>query len=219
MVDLARVGMRANATHLRRMRPHAKQLATLVATAGELEARATDDALELFDLIMTSELLAKAERATAAAQVRRYPRVSRDARCLSRAVAVLLESQDWDQDITLGALRDMIAAVVPWSALRAAVERINEVLPPEVDPDAEWRSALMTRYPLVRKFLRLLVETIEFGATAQAAPVLEALRALPDLLDAGVTKASPDRVPGRPQGGGRRRPAGLEGPGVPQGPP
>jgi hypothetical protein len=49
----------------------------------------------------------------------------------------------------------------------------------------------MTRYPLVRKFLRLLVETIEFGATAQAAPVLEALRALPDLLDTGATRRVP----------------------------
>jgi hypothetical protein len=44
VVDLARVGMRANATHLRRMRPHAKQLATLVgwfATAGASPSRSS----------------------------------------------------------------------------------------------------------------------------------------------------------------------------------
>ena len=191
VVDLARVGMRANATHLRRLRPHVKQVATLVATAVELEAKATDNALELFDLIMTSELLAKAERATAAEQAKRYPRVSRDARCLSQAVAVLLESEDWDQDLSVGVLRSMIEAVVPWPVLRAAVDSITAILPPQVDPDSEWRSALSRRYPLARKFLRLLVETVEFGATAQAAPVLEAFKALPDLLDAGATKRVP----------------------------
>jgi hypothetical protein len=62
VVDPARVGMRANTTHLRRLRPRVKQVATLATATVELEARATDDALELFDLIMTSELLAKSDR-------------------------------------------------------------------------------------------------------------------------------------------------------------
>jgi len=83
---------------------------------------------------------------TSAEQLRRYPQVGRDAQCLSKAVGVLLETEDWDQDLTVVALRDMIEAVVPWTALRAAVEHVNQVLPPHVDPDAEWRSALVTRY-------------------------------------------------------------------------
>jgi hypothetical protein len=45
-----------------------------------LEARATDDALELFDVIMTNELLARAERASKTDRLHRYPRLSRDAR-------------------------------------------------------------------------------------------------------------------------------------------
>ncbi|WP_159928849.1 MULTISPECIES: hypothetical protein [Nocardia] len=49
----------------------------------------------------------------------------------------------------------------------------------------------MTRYPFVRKFLRLLVETIEFGATTDVAPVLAALKDLPELLDKGPTKRVP----------------------------
>lgn len=88
VVDLSRVGMRATVTVLRQIRPHVKQVATMVATAVELEALATDQALELFDLIMTTELLAKAERATTAEQIRRYPRVGRDAQCLAKAVGV-----------------------------------------------------------------------------------------------------------------------------------
>jgi len=60
--------------------------------------------------------------------------------------------------------------------LRASVASIHQMLPPEADPDGEWRSALMNRYPLVRRFLRVLVETIEFGATTDAKPVLSALK-------------------------------------------
>jgi hypothetical protein len=59
------------------------------------------------------------------------------------------------------------------------------------DPDGEWRSVLMNRYPLVRKFLRVLVETIEFGATTDAEVVLSALKELPGLLEAGPTKRVP----------------------------
>jgi hypothetical protein len=49
----------------------------------------------------------------------------------------------------------------------------------------------MSRYPLVRKFLRLLAETVEFGAPTDATPVLEALKSLPALLGVGPTKRVP----------------------------
>ena len=65
------------------------------------------------------------------------------------------------------------------------------MVPPGVDPDGEWRTALLTRYPLVRRFIRLLTTTIEFGATTDAAPVLYALTSLPDLLDADATRRVP----------------------------
>lgn len=187
-VDLARRGMTSNATDLRRTRPYPKRLATLLATVVYLEAKATDDALELFDVIMTSELLARAERRSSADKLKRYPRMSKDATRLAAAVAVLLEAEEWDEGVTIAVLWDHIGNVVSKAALRAS---INEILPPDADPDGEWRSALMTRYPFVRKFLRLLVETIEFGATTDAQPVLDALRALPDLLGKGPTKAVP----------------------------
>ncbi len=57
--ELARDGMVRNATALRRRRPHDKRLATLLAAVVYLRAKATDDALELFDVIMANELLAR----------------------------------------------------------------------------------------------------------------------------------------------------------------
>src|SRR5262249_34088855 len=41
--------------------------------------------------------------------------------------------------------------------------------------------------------LRLLVETVQFGATTDAAPILYAFNALPDLLDAAPTRRVPAR--------------------------
>lgn len=50
---------------------------------------------------------------------------------------------------------------------------------------------MVDRYAVVRRFVPKLCETIEFGATADAAGVLDALRGLPELLDARPTKRVP----------------------------
>jgi TnpA family transposase len=117
--------------------------------------------------------------------------MSKDASRLKTAVEVLLEAEEWGADVTLAVIWDAIENVVSRAELRAAVANINEVVPPGADPNGEWRSALLARYPFVRKFLRLLVENVEFGASADAVPVLYALNDLPDLLDAGPTKRVP----------------------------
>src|SRR5664279_1333622 len=64
LLGLATHDIAGKTTLLRRMsREH--RLAVLLATVLALSARATDDALELFDLVMTTELLSKAEREAA----------------------------------------------------------------------------------------------------------------------------------------------------------
>jgi TnpA family transposase len=191
VVDLARAGMTSNATSLRRRSPYEKRLATLLATVVYLEAKATDDALELFDLVMTSELLARAERQSAQDKAKRYPRVTRDAGRLAAAVDVLLQASELEPDVTVPRLWELIEDVVSRVELRAAVANIHEVLPPGVDPDAEWQAALCRRLPLARKFVRPLAETIEFGATADAAKVLIALHGLPELLEVRPSKRVP----------------------------
>ena len=47
----------------------------MVATVKVLSARATDDVLELFDLLMVTDLMSKAERESRDEKLRRYPRV------------------------------------------------------------------------------------------------------------------------------------------------
>ena len=191
MIELARWGVTGKAPALRR-HPPPRKLATLVATVAHLEAKATDDALELFDLLMTTELLAQAQRQYKAETLRRYPQVSVDAARCATAVRVLLESVDRGEDVTLAVVWQAIETVVSRADLRAAVDNIAAVTPPShADPGGEWRTLLVERYPLVRRFLTRLCTVIEFGATAEAAPVLQALLELPGVLDSRATMRVP----------------------------
>jgi hypothetical protein len=170
VVELARWGMAGKAAALRR-HPRARRLATLLATVVYLEAKATDDALELFDVLMVNDLLARAQRQSRAERVRQFPRVARDAARCAAAVAVLLDSEDGV--VSLSAIWEAIDAVVPRSDLRAAVANIGALAPPlDADLGGEWRAGLVERYAVVRRFLPRLCATIDFGATAEAVPVL-----------------------------------------------
>jgi hypothetical protein len=189
LVELARYGMagKANANLLRR-HPRPRRLATLLATVVHLQTRAIDDALELFDFLMTRELLAKAHRQSRQEILHRYPQVSREAGKLAAAMAVLLRLTDAGTPVSLEDLWRAIEEVVPRSDIRAAVDSLRQVVPaPNEDPDAEWRGALVQRFGVVQRFLLKLVSVIEFGATAEAKPLLEAFRSLPVLLDARPT--------------------------------
>ena len=190
VVELARWGMAGKAPALRR-HPRGRRLATLLATVVYLEAKAIDDALELFDVLMVNDLMARAQRQSAAEKVRQYPRVSRDAARLAAAVGVLFEASV-DEEVTLAEIWGAIDDVVPRSELRAALDSVASLTPaPQADPGGEWRGLLLERYTVVRKFVPLLVGTIEFGATAEAAGVLDALRGLPGLMDARATRRVP----------------------------
>ena len=184
VLELARYGMNAKAPFLRR-HPYSRKLAALLATVVYLEGKATDDALELFDLLMTTDLLARAERESSKDKLRRYPRMSRDGARCATAVQVLLEAAEWGPDVGLAMVWDMIETRVSRAELRAAVARLAEVAPPpDAEPAGEWRALLVERYPTVRRFLPLLCTVIPFEATAEAAPVLAAFRRLPELVEA-----------------------------------
>ncbi|PZS27965.1 MAG: Tn3 family transposase [Pseudonocardiales bacterium] len=182
VVDLARYGMAAKAPALAR-HDDPRRRATLLATARRLQVRAVDDALDLFEVLMSTQLLAHAEQESGKDKLRRYPRISRDAGRLAAAVGVLLEASEWGGPVSLERVWEAIEDVVTRSELRTAVEHIVEVAPPpDADPDGEWRQRLVTRYPSVRGFVPLLCQVIDFDATAEATEVLAALQALPDLL-------------------------------------
>jgi hypothetical protein len=152
----------------------------LVATVVALSARAADDVLELFDTLMTTELLSKAERESANEKLRRYPRVSCNAGKLAAAVKLLLAL---DLDAGLAAVWELIENEVPKHELRAAVAAIDELGPPtDAELDGQRMEELAGRLATVRPFLPLLMETVEFGATGDGVAVLAAMRTLATLL-------------------------------------
>jgi hypothetical protein len=75
VAELARYGLSGKAPALKR-HPAERRLATMLAAVGQLEGRAVDDALELLDVLMVSDLLARAvgsRTRRSCAATRRYP--------------------------------------------------------------------------------------------------------------------------------------------------
>ena len=181
-MDLARYGMAAKAPRLRR-HPRARRLATLLATVVRLQAASIDDCLELFDLLIVTELLGKAKRETDKQRAREHPKLARASVKLAAAVRTLLDASSSERSMDLDEVWQQIEQVVPRWQLRVAVETVQELVPfDDEDDEGEIRKRLAERIRLVGGFLRELTEVIEFGTTPEGAPVLEEMRRLPALL-------------------------------------
>jgi hypothetical protein len=87
-------------------------------------------------------------------------------------------------------LWEQIETVVARGELRAALTTVEE-LAAHVDEDdeADLRARLAERNRVVSGFIKPVTEVIEFGSDAEGAPVLEAMRRLPELV------AGPHRRP------------------------
>jgi TnpA family transposase len=192
VIELARYGLAAKAPKLAR-HPYRRRIATLLATVRWLQVTATDDALELFDVLMSNELIGRATKTVDQETLRRHVGEARDAQVLKRVVQVLLEAEDWGENVPLDLVwEEIVKAVGSKEKVRAVVERVEASAPPAgTDSQGAWRAGVVERYATVRPFVKVLCEVIEFGATADAAPVLTAMRDLPALLDAKATKRVP----------------------------
>lgn len=181
--ELAKYGMRADASALKR-HPDGRRLATLLATVRHLEGKSVDDTL---DLLMATELVNKAQNASNKEKVRKHPKLAKSAARLAVAVEALFESDGWggpDEEVRVAEVWEAIETVISRADLRAALVLVNDsVLPADAaDPD-DWRAELVGRYTTVSGFLKVLSEVISFGANAEGAPVLEAMKSLPDVLN------------------------------------
>jgi hypothetical protein len=129
----------------------------------------------VLDLLITSHLLAKAERAGKAEQLRTLPKLRLAARHVASAMEILMGAPQatGDRLVSLAEVRNEIERVVPREKLSAAVEVIAAFVPAtDDDAAAAWRAELVKRYRTVRQFIELLLETIEFRAVETGRPVL-----------------------------------------------
>ena len=193
--ELARYGMTADAWLIRR-HPDDRRLATLLATARFLEAKSVDDALKLLDLLMSAELLNKAQREADRDNARGHPRLARASARLAVAVEALFESDGWggpDQGPRVSQV---------WEAIEAVVSR------------ADLRSRTAAMLPRV-DLPEVILEVLGAGARGGFHPGFR--RPVPAGRPAGLGR----RVPGRarhehrvPAGRQERRPGAGAGPAV-----
>ncbi|MGO9793144.1 MAG: DUF4158 domain-containing protein [Solirubrobacteraceae bacterium] len=206
LAALARYGLGAKAPALRELTA-TRRAATLLATVRQLEVDAVDDALDLFDLLMASKLLAQAERLSNKAKLQLLAALRRAAGKIAQALAVLLGIADdggGEEELSLSEAWDQIEQVIPRSELTVALEQLEQLLPvrDDGDDDAEWRAELVKRYGSVTGFLGLLAQ-LELGAVDVRAPVLAAVRRLPELV--GRRRVSAEELDGTLASGSWRR--------------
>jgi len=126
---LARYGLSAKAPTLRELSAK-RRAATLLATIRQLEVDSVDDALDLFDLLMATKLLARAERQSDKAKLKSLPALRRAAAKIARALGVLLEiGENTGETISLAETWDRIETVGR-AELAGALEELEKLLPP-----------------------------------------------------------------------------------------
>jgi hypothetical protein len=192
LIALAKEGRNETATKLDRL-PYEKKVATLLATVRWLEVSATGDALELFDVFMSNELIGRASKAAEKATIKRAPMVARHARVLESVVELLLEAEGASETMPLGMVWEMISHQVGSRAqIAAAVEGTREIIPPpQSEPERQWREAVEDGYATVPGFARMLCEVVGFTASADAHKILGAMQDLAHLLDLRETVKVP----------------------------
>ncbi|MBN6057712.1 Tn3 family transposase, partial [Nonomuraea sp. RK-328] len=175
---LARYGLAAKAPTLKGM-DEPRKGATLLATVRHLETSSVDDALDVLDLLIATHLLARAERAGKAEQLRTFPKLRKAARTMASAMEVLMAAPEATEErlVSLVEVWKAIEEVVPREKLAAAVETVAEFVPvTDDDAAAEWRAELVKRYRTVQGFIEPLLATIRFRAVEAGTAVLAMVR-------------------------------------------
>jgi TnpA family transposase len=186
---LARYGAAARAQAIARMAPE-RRLATLLAFAHAFEGIALDDALDLFDLVIT-DILHDAQTEGEHQRLRTLRDLDAAALHLWEAIQVLLDDQVDDAMVR----RHAFAQISRQRLVEAGVQVETLARP----PDDHYYPELVDRYRRVRRFLPTLLHAVTFEGTQAGQPLLAAVRFLtqiehrrhPDMRDAPL-----DFVPG-----------------------
>ncbi|GAA5534835.1 Tn3 family transposase [Deinococcus aluminii] len=149
-----------------------RRLASLLSFVQYLERRATDDALDILDLLLT-ELALQGEKTRREQRLRTLRDLDQAALKLREVTLVLLNREVSDDQV-----RRVAFDLVDEAALRAAATTVGEVASEDDTPEPE---AWLSRYHTVRRFLPTLLRVLSFEATPAGRPVLEGLRFLASL--------------------------------------
>ncbi|MET9644806.1 Tn3 family transposase [Streptomyces syringium] len=188
--ELARYGLSTHAPTLRRL-AEPRRTATLLTTVRHLESASVDDALTLFELLMSTKLLARAEREDGKVQLKRMPKLRKVVAKVKGAVTIFMDTpvveetgeEGEPEPLSVAAAWERIEAFVTREELAKALVELGEMFPEGDDEDADalWRRQLLDRYATVRPFTSLLATVVPWGVTEAGETVVEALQGLPKL--------------------------------------
>lgn len=182
---VARYGLGTKAAKLERT-SEPKRTAMLTAVMRHLEAKAIDDALDLFEILMATRLISTAKRSSEKQRLSTLPQLEKASRMVARAAAVFIEELELIEqtgcDVDVAALWAALEEVAPRAALSSAAVTVVSLVP-EGDDTAETtlRSALALRYNTIKPFLSLLGESKALDAAPGGRRILTGVQRLPAL--------------------------------------
>lgn len=119
---------------------------------------------------MITEIFSEAEKASAKARLRTIKDLDAAAIQLSQVCRLLLDDKLSDAD-----LRSTIFAATTKENLATAVEQVDSLVRP---PEDVYYRELESSHQRVRRFLPILLETVQFGSTPAGEGVVEAIHYL-----------------------------------------
>lgn len=143
--------------------------ATLLAFLVTLEATATDDVLDLFEIVMT-RMVNEAQKQRQEMRKRGARDLDAAALTLRKAWAIARASQAQGKDGIAAALDELTPAVID-----GAIVKIDNLTR---DPDDPYFEEIIALHRRIQRFLPALARTLPFGANPAAQPLLAALRYL-----------------------------------------
>lgn len=148
----------------------ARRIATLVSFIYVIEASATDDVLDVLELLV-KDLLASSEREGKKERLRTLKDLDVSALQLSVACRILLVDPDCnDQEV-----REQVWKLISKQELEKAVQQVEELARPR---DDNYYQELLGRWRQVRRFLPTLLRTLDFESNMAGKPILKAWRFL-----------------------------------------
>jgi TnpA family transposase len=145
--------------------PESRRIATMLAFVYLLEFTATDDVLDLFDLLIGS-ILTKSKSDGEKERLRTLKDLDAAALRLTEASEVILDLSTKDVDV-----RSLVFEIVSAEKLTTAVAKVKELVRP---PEDKYYDKMLSRWRHIRIYLPKLLDTIEFKGTEAVKPILEA---------------------------------------------
>ncbi|MCX4983925.1 DUF4158 domain-containing protein [Streptomyces sp. NBC_00572] len=172
MAALARYALGSKAPLLERA-AEPKRTAMLTAVMRHLEAKAIDEALDLFQVLMATRLLNTAKRKTEKERLSTLLQLEKASRVLARAAKVPFEelelSEEQEADLDVAALWAAVEEVAPRAAVMTAAATVVSLVPEdENSAEVAMRAALATRTPRCARSSRCWVSRRRWTRRARA---------------------------------------------------